>query len=232
MKLLALDTASALCSAALGVEGELRSRASPTTRDHAALILPMIDGLLAEAGLTLRQLDGIAFGRGPGSFTGLRIAAAVTQGLAAGADLPVLPVSDLRVLAQQARRLHGAAPPGATQILACMDARMGEVYWACFDGGAEHPGAALAGEAVSAPAALPAALRGAVWRAVGRGIGAYPELCGRLGLTAGACLPEAEPHAADVACLAAWDISRGAVWQDAGAAIPVYLRDQVAQIQR
>src|SRR5688572_16401274 len=122
MKLLALDTASGQCSVALQLEEDVRIRATVTTRDHARLLLPMVDELLAEAGITLASLDGIAFGRGPGSFTGVRIAAAVTQGLAAGAGLPVLPVSSLRALAGQARRCmmeaECASPEGA--LLACM----------------------------------------------------------------------------------------------------------------
>jgi len=231
MRILALDTASGQCSAALLLGDELRSRAVLTAREHAALILPMVDALLAEAGMTLRQLDGIAFGRGPGSFTGLRIAASVTQGLAAGAGLPVLPVSDLRALAEQARRTAIEPPAGgAFQILACMDARMGEVYWASFDGRGAHPDMALQGEAVGAPETLPVALAGKVWRAVGRGIGAYPQLCKRLGTPASCCLPEAEPHAEDVARLAAWDVDHGHPLQDAVSAQPVYLRDRVAQM--
>ena len=136
MKLLAIDTASARCSAALWCDGTLLQRAVPTPREHAQLILPMIDALLAEAGSGLRQMDGIAFGRGPGSFTGLRVAAAVTQGLAAGADLPVFPVSDLRALAAQAQaaRTTAAERPGEL-LLACMDARMGEIYWGAFEAG-------------------------------------------------------------------------------------------------
>lgn len=230
MKLLALDTASAQCSAALWLEGQVRMRSEPTAREHAALILPMVDALLADAGLTLRQLDGIAFGRGPGSFTGLRIAAAVTQGLAAGADLPVLPVSDLRALAAQARRLLPSGIP-ASRILACMDARMGEVYWGAFeDGDALH---LVAGwpEAVTAPAQLPEGLRGTLGRAAGRGLAAHPALPAWLELPAIACLPDAEPHALDIARLAALDIASGQPWMDALAAQPVYLRDQVAKMQ-
>ena len=107
MKILALDTASAQCSVALLLDDELLARSVATARDHAQLLLPMIDALLAEAGTGLRQLDGIAFGRGPGSFTGVRVAASVTQGLALGAGLPIRPVSDLRALAEQARRRAG-----------------------------------------------------------------------------------------------------------------------------
>jgi tRNA threonylcarbamoyladenosine biosynthesis protein TsaB len=155
MKLLALDTASAQCSVALVMGEELIVREAATARDHAQLILPMVDEVLAQAGVKLAQLDGIAFGRGPGSFTGVRVAAAVTQGLAAGAGLPVLPVSDLRALAAQALRLARGMgmSVAAGRVLACMDARMGEVYWAMFEaaGGEILRGAA---EQVTAPQVL------------------------------------------------------------------------------
>jgi tRNA threonylcarbamoyladenosine biosynthesis protein TsaB len=231
MKLLALDTASAQCSAALLYEGQVRLRSESTARDHATLILPMIDALLAEAGITLRQLDGIAFGRGPGSFTGVRIAAAVTQGLAAGADLPVRPVSDLRALAAQCRRLLPGAATARARILACMDARMGEVYWGVFEDTDTLAAVPGFGEAVTAPAALPEGLRGTVARAAGRGLAAHPALPEWLGLPDAACLPVAEPYALDIAQLAACDIASGEVWLDAQAAQPVYLRDQVAKMQ-
>jgi tRNA threonylcarbamoyladenosine biosynthesis protein TsaB len=231
MKLLALDTASAQCSVALLQANQVLARSQSTERAHATLILPMIDGLLAEAGLTLRQLDGIAFGRGPGSFTGVRIAAAVVQGLAVGADLPVLPISDLRALAAQARRALSLAEVSGRPILACMDARMGEVYWGVFEDVAELPAALGMAEAVTAPAGLPPSLQGMLGRAAGRGLRAYPDLPEWLGLAATACLPEAEPHAFDIAWLAAADIAAGRPWLDAEAAQPVYLRDQVAKMQ-
>ena len=131
MKILALDTASGLCSAALRIDGVTATRELLTSRDHGRELLPMVQALLAEAGIVLGAVDAIAFGRGPGSFTGLRIAASVTQGLAFGAGLPVLPVSDLRALAVQAL---AASAPGfeAKAVLACLDARMSEVYGALF----------------------------------------------------------------------------------------------------
>jgi tRNA threonylcarbamoyladenosine biosynthesis protein TsaB len=231
VKLLALDTASARCSVAL-LDGEvLTVRAVDTARDHATLILPMIDALLAEAGVSLRSLDGIAFGRGPGSFTGVRVAAAVTQGLAAGADLPVLGISDLRALAARARQAAAATPPGAL-LLAAMDARMGEIYWGAFDAATGLPGAALLGEAVGRAESLPEALCGRVVAAAGRGLSAYPGLAPGLQVPAGAVLPDVEPDAADIARLAAADLRGGAPWQDASAAQPVYLRDQVAHVSR
>ncbi|HMA12492.1 MAG TPA: tRNA (adenosine(37)-N6)-threonylcarbamoyltransferase complex dimerization subunit type 1 TsaB [Steroidobacteraceae bacterium] len=231
MRLLALDTASARCSVALLDDDSLVTRAVETARDHAALILPMIDELLAEAGIALRALDGIAFGRGPGSFTGVRVAAAVTQGLAAGADLPVLGVSDLRALAAQARRVAAAAGPGSL-LLAAMDARMGEIYWGVFDAEAALPGEALPREAVGAPESLPASLRGRIVAAAGRGLSVYPAVAVSLGIPPGAVLGDAEPHAADIALLAAADLLSGRSWQDAAEAQPVYLRDQVVHVSR
>lgn len=224
MRLLALDTASGQCSAALFIDGAVTTRAVQTARDHARLLLPMVDALLAESGQTLRGLDGIAFGRGPGSFTGLRIAAAVTQGLAAGADRPVLPVSSLRALAAQARRSleASASTVSATGWLACMDARMGEVYWGLF-------GAGLADtvEAVGPPVQLLQAVAPPLAGAAGKGLQAYPDLAESLQLSPARTLPAAEPHALDIASLAVADLAAGASWVDAALAQPVYLRNQV-----
>jgi tRNA threonylcarbamoyladenosine biosynthesis protein TsaB len=234
MRILALDTASGLCSAALLLDGELASREAVTTREHARLILPMVQELLAEAGIALNSLDAIAFGRGPGSFTGLRIAASVTQGLAFGADLEVLPVSDLRALALQALALAGPGEPPA-RVLACMDARMHETYWALF----EPADAGLVGDAreqVTAPAALVEAvlpLQATVrsWVGAGRGLEAYALELACVGLLPERLLPRAEPRAREIARLGAVDFKAGRALP-AEAAVPVYLRDQVASPPR
>src|SRR6202034_2636866 len=115
-------------------DGALSAREAIRERGHGDLILPMIDELLAEADLTLRQLDAIAFGRGPGGFTGVRLAAGIGPGLGVCGGPPPLPISDLRALAAQAL-LRPDAPPHA---LICQDARMGEVYWGCFERLAER----------------------------------------------------------------------------------------------
>jgi tRNA threonylcarbamoyladenosine biosynthesis protein TsaB len=235
MKLLAIDTASAQCSAALLVGDQLLERAVATPREHALLVLPMVDALLSEAGLALRDLDGIAFGCGPGSFTGLRIAASVTQGLAAGADLPVLPISDLRALAEGARAAvaPGNAPAGGC-LLACMDARMGELYWALFDDLAQPTGLARGGEMLTDPVALLEGLAGLlpsglqVSAAAGLGLAAYPAIAS-LVIDPSRCFAHAEPHAREVVRLAAFDLAAGAKWLDATAAQPVYLRNKVVK---
>lgn len=236
MKLLALDTASGQCSVALLNGEQLLARSVTTVRDHAQLLLPMVDSVLAEAGLTLRGLDGIAFGRGPGSFTGLRIAASVTQGLAAGADLPVLPVSDLRALAEQARgTLASVDVPEGGWLLACMDARMGELYWGLFGNDERCSGAASSGERLSAPTALLEEISGLVPTgtypvgAAGMGLAAYPALVEALGVDPDRCFSHAEPHARDIARLAVLDLASGAQWLDSTAAQPVYLRNRVVQ---
>ena len=235
MKILALDTASGLCSAALLLDGDVATRELLTSRDHAREILPMVQALLAEAGIGLGALHAIAFGRGPGSFTGLRIAASVTQGLAFGADLPVLPVSDLRALAQQAFDTAGpAAAP--TRILACLDARMHEVYAALYD----VPPSGLVADAAVEQVLAPAALLGLVeatgesrehWIGAGKGFAAYAETLCALGLVTGRIWPEAEPRAREIAVLGAADFIAGGA-RPAEAAVPVYLRDQVAQPPR
>ncbi|MDM8563559.1 tRNA (adenosine(37)-N6)-threonylcarbamoyltransferase complex dimerization subunit type 1 TsaB, partial [Candidatus Marithioploca araucensis] len=127
MKLLAFDASSPACSCALYLDGEITERYEIAPRQHAALILPMADELLTEAGLKPIELEGIAFGRGPGSFTGLRIASGVAQGIAFAADIPVAPISSLATLAQAAYIENGAQ-----KVLAAIDARMSEVYWGMY----------------------------------------------------------------------------------------------------
>ena len=150
--LLALDTATEACSVALLHDGKVTSHYEVIPRLHAQRLLPMVQDILGEAGIALSAVDAIAFGRGPGAFTGVRIAIGVVQGLAFALQKPVLPISDLAVLAQRAHREHGAA-----QVAAAIDARMDEVYWGCYR---EEAGEMLlqGAEAVLAPeaAALPA----------------------------------------------------------------------------
>ena len=123
MKLLAIDTATQACSAALLVGDAIAEDYAEVPRQHNRLILPMVQRLLDEAGLGLGELDALAFGRGPGAFTGVRLAAGVVQGLALGAGLPVVPVSNLAALAQ-----GGLREWGWRRIVACLDARIGELY--------------------------------------------------------------------------------------------------------
>jgi tRNA threonylcarbamoyladenosine biosynthesis protein TsaB len=228
MKLLALDTSSAQCSVALLVDDQVLVREMATAREHAQLILPMVDAVLAEAGVTLRQLEGIAFGRGPGSFTGVRVAAAVTQGLAAGADLPVLPVSSLRALAAQALRRAPASTAASGVVLACMDARMGEVYWAAFSTEAGRLGGCMGAEVVAPAADVVAHCPRPCVAAAGLGLAAWPQIAAGLQLPVGGLFSDAEPHAFDVANLAARDVDGGTPWLDASHAQPVYVRNQVA----
>src|SRR5579859_2062514 len=145
MKILALDTAATASSVALLTDAGLQQSRMEAERAQAETLLPMVEALLAGAQLKLADLDAIAFGRGPGAFTGLRVAASVAQGLAYGAGLPVVPVSDLAALAAAAARLHKVE-----RILACLDARMHEVYWAAYEAlqGGVVP---LSGEALAPP---------------------------------------------------------------------------------
>lgn len=222
--LLALDTASDNCSVALWQAGQVLARCEFAPRRHGELLLPMIDAVLAEAQLPLAACDAIAFGRGPGSFTGLRIAAAVTQGLAFGADLPVLPVSDLAALAEGAHA-EGEAPPAVAVLL---DARLQEVYagWYVWQGGRMQP---VAADALLAPAALamPATPAGADWVGVGPGWAAYPEALAHLQPAVRPGRADLLPEARHLLPQALADWSAG-VRLPASAALPVYLRDAVA----
>jgi tRNA threonylcarbamoyladenosine biosynthesis protein TsaB len=127
MKILAIETATEACSCALWVDGEQLQHYELAPRRHADIILTMVDEILIKAGISASQLDAIAFGRGPGSFTGLRIACGVAQGIALGLDIPVIPLSTLAILAQSVYE-HSQL----REIFVCLDARMAQVYWACY----------------------------------------------------------------------------------------------------
>lgn len=235
MNLLALETATEACSVALlriTADGrrEVVARRCHAPRQQTELILPMVNEVLAEAGLALSALHALAYSRGPGAFTGVRIAAAVTQGLALGADLPVVPVSSLQALAQGAARLRGAEA-----VLASFDARMQEIYAGAFHQDVSGLMQPLADEVACRPEAVPEAFRMA-WAAqvetgfeakVGAGSGwaTYGTLLAAT-LPVGAQAGELEPDAEDVAILAL------PLWQVGAAvapefALPVYLRDDV-----
>ncbi|WP_027896415.1 tRNA (adenosine(37)-N6)-threonylcarbamoyltransferase complex dimerization subunit type 1 TsaB [Zestomonas thermotolerans] len=217
--LLALDTATEACSVALLHEGRVLSHYEVIPRLHAQRLLPMVKALLAEAGVGLSALDAIAFGRGPGAFTGVRIAIGVVQGLAFGLERPVLPVSNLAALAQRALRERGVQ-----QVAAAIDARMDEVYWGCYQAEAGEM-RLLGAEAVLPPerAALP---RGAAgdWFGAGTGWGSY---AARLAVSVTGQDGSLLPHAEDVLALAGFAWARGEA-VSAEQAQPVYLRDQVA----
>lgn len=224
MKLLALDTATECCSAALLLDERLLTREVELARGHAERMLPMIDELLGEAGMSLRGLDAIAFGRGPGSFTGVRLAASITQGLAFGAGLGVVPISDLRALAQRAFDEDARV----TRVLVCNDARMQEVYWGCFERGSDGLALPRGAERVDPPGRveLPAGWSGVA--GLGRGFAAYPALRALPGVAVPETWDRLLPRAAEVARLAVPELAAGRRL-DPEAAVPVYLRDDVAR---
>lgn len=220
MKLLALDTATEACTVALWQDGQVLER-HETGGQHAERLLPMVNALLAEAGLVLTQLDALAFGRGPGSFTGLRIGAGVIQGLAFGADLPVVPVSSLAALAQ------GVDAPN---VLAAFDARMQQVYWGAYCRNPQGLMALQGAEQVLAPQRVPVP-DGAEWVGAGQGWDVYhAALHSRLGDHLKAWVPQQLPLARHVAGLGVAAFREGAALS-AELALPVYLRDDVAAKQ-
>ena len=223
MKLLVLDTSTEYCSAALWLDGQVRARRVLAEQQHSSLLLPMVDELLRESAISLRQLDGIAYGAGPGSFTGLRIACAVTQGLAFGADLPVVGVSTLESIAEQT---------GADKVLTVLEARMAEVYWAACQRDATHPDGHKGWRCVVEPAlALPESVHvpeGGGWIGAGNGFAALGEvLRPRLAAQLARIDESIMPDAAAMAPLAAQAFARGE-GMDAALAAPIYLRDKVA----
>jgi len=220
MKLLALDTSTDACTVAVWVDGAVHEQFE--IAQQSARILPMVDAVLAEAGVTLTQLDALAFGRGPGSFTGLRIAAGVAQGLAFGADLPVVPVSSLAALAQG---------QNVARVLAGFDARIRQVYWGAYVRNAEGIVELQGEEGVYAPERIPLPA-GADWLGAGSGWDQYPDaLLERLGTCVTEWRKQCFPRARDVAELGADGFKKGrAVAPEL--ALPVYLRDEVAVKQR
>ncbi len=220
MKFLALDTATEACSAALYFDGVITERYEVAPREHARLILPMAEALLSDAGLTPGELDAIAFGCGPGAFTGVRIAASVVQGIAFAANLPVVAVSDMAAVALAAAREHNTA-----RTLVCFDARMREVYWSLYETQTASSSVLLQGpERLGAPDDVSAS--GAVFGA-GSGWSAYPVLQEHFESQLVGLDATLLPHAADIARLAAPRVERGDT-VPAEQALPVYLRDEVA----
>lgn len=221
MKLLAFETATEACSVAVWIDGDVRERYELAPRRHAELALPWAERLLAEAGIARAQLDAIAVGRGPGAFTGVRLAISLAQGIALALDRPVVPVSTLAALAIQ----------GEGAVLAAIDARMGEVYLGAFL--REGDGvAALCPERVVAPAAAAIApevlARAGAWQGIGTGFAAAEgALRARFGDALARVDADALPHAADTARLAAAAFARGEAVAPERVE-PAYLRDNVA----
>ncbi|MBP6597297.1 MAG: tRNA (adenosine(37)-N6)-threonylcarbamoyltransferase complex dimerization subunit type 1 TsaB [Arenimonas sp.] len=217
MKLLAIETSTEACSVAVYVDGEVAERHELAPRRHTQLVLPWADELLAEAGLKKSQLDAIAVGRGPGAFTGVRLAIALAQGLALALDRPLLPVSTLAVLAMKGT---------GGRILAAIDARMGEVYLGVYTRDADGLVTAAGQECLLAPARAPRLDLPA--DGVGTGFGAQE---GALATALGPLLTGVDagalPRAAELARLAARGFQRGEA-QQADQVMPAYLRDKVA----
>ncbi|MFO1435901.1 MAG: tRNA (adenosine(37)-N6)-threonylcarbamoyltransferase complex dimerization subunit type 1 TsaB [Gammaproteobacteria bacterium] len=220
MRLLAIETATEACSAAVYRDGQVYTRFELAPQRHAELILPMCEAVLAEAGFTLHELDALAFGRGPGAFTGVRIAVGVVQGIALGTGLKVIPISSLAALAQGAVREYSA-----THVLAAIDARMSEVYTACYVAKSGVATATSAEQVCSAP--LISVPNDQTHIGVGTGFNAHAEqIRTRLGARIGDVYPDCYPQAQDVLTLALTAHARGEA-VEAEYALPVYLRDRV-----
>ena len=213
MNLLAIETSTELGSIALWREGELLRAVCPPGVSHSETLLPLIRETVREAGLRFADLNAIAFAAGPGSFTGLRVACGVAQGLAFAHQLPVVAVGTLEAMALSS---------AGERVIVALDARMGEVYYAFY-----AAGVALAAVAVAHPAAVPLP-ESTGWLACGNGLQAYPALRERLSAYVQEWQPELMPDAAVVARLAVARLARGETL-DAADAAPLYVRNKVAQ---
>lgn len=220
MKLLAFETSSRTGSVALHVDGAVRQEMIATPREQTERLLPLSAALLNGAGLALRDLDAIAFGRGPGSFTGLRIAAAAAQGLGLATGLPLLPVSSLAATAQGLWRTHGSS-----NTLVCVDARMGEVYWAAFE---VRSGLArvVGTEQITGPGEVTGAGM-ASWSAAGTGFDVHGDALAGVVAQASGVFVQARPEAIELFPLALADLAagKGRAPEEAN---PAYLRSEAA----
>jgi tRNA threonylcarbamoyladenosine biosynthesis protein TsaB len=213
MKLLALETATDPGSVALWLDGRVVARDCPRELSNSAALLPTAEITLEAEGLSFSSLDGIAFGMGPGSFTGLRVSCGAAQGLAVALDKPLLGVGTLEAMAQAT---------GGKRVIVTLDARMGEVYYGLFaDGVAQGEIGVCPPEEVPLPAS-------SGWLACGNGLSAYPGLRERLARAVGEWRPDILPHAEFIARLAAPRLARGEHIDPADAA-PLYVRDKVAK---
>ena len=219
MKILAIDTATEACSAALYYNGEIAERYQEVPRKHAELILPMVDELLSDSEIKLNQLDALAFGCGPGAFTGVRIATGVAQGLAYAAELPVIPISTLAALAQ-------GVVEKTELIFSAIDARMKEVYWGLFEVNEADLVHSINDEAVSKPDEIDVDIRKPCY-GVGTGWQSYEkQLSSIVDVSLIAFDGNKFPRASDIAVLACEDLKEGKTIT-AKEAMPVYLRNKV-----
>ncbi len=224
MKMLAIDTSTEACSAALSVDGQVTQQYRIAPREHSHIILPMIDQLLKDAGIKVTDIDALAFGRGPGSFMGVRIAAGVTQGIGFAHDIPVVPVSTLAAIAQTAY-----TETGARRVLSAIDARMNEVYWGAYQIDENGFMRLLGEEQVLPPGQVPQP-DGTGWTGAGTGWAAYGDaLLDALERgTVANQIPDCYPSAQAIVELAATEYAAGN-HVPAARAVPVYLRDNVAK---
>ena len=224
-KILAIDTATEACSAALYIDGEITEQFKIAPREHTQLILEMIETLLDQSGLKVAELDALAFGRGPGSFTGVRIATGIVQGLAFASDLPVIPISTLAALAQQACDNHQHS-----HVLSAIDARMGEIYWACYAKDENNLMRLSAAEQVSpAESVILTDASSSLWCGAGSGWDSYKDqLKIILGDQITDIYQDELPHSSSIVKLAADAFQRGEIIE-ASQALPVYLRNDVAK---
>jgi tRNA threonylcarbamoyladenosine biosynthesis protein TsaB len=213
MRFAALETSTEWCSVAVYIEGDISALEQRAGQRHAELVLPMLDRLLRRSALGADALDAVAFGAGPGSFTGLRIACGVAQGIALARNLPVLGISTLEALAEES---------GADRVVACLDARMNEVYSACLE--RDRSQWRTLGPARCVPPGEVAPPAGSGWYGCGSGFAAYADLAARIGVSV---LAGVHPGALAIARLAAPRLAAGE-GVDAALAAPFYMRDKVA----
>ncbi|KGY11974.1 hypothetical protein NM22_11850 [Vibrio tubiashii] len=223
VKILALDTATENCSVALLVDDKVYVRSEVAPRDHTKKVLPMVDEVLKEAGISLADLNALAFGRGPGSFTGVRIGIGIAQGLAFGADLPMIGVSTLEAMAQGAYRKHGSS-----YVATAIDARMSEVYWGRFTRQEDGTWQSIDTECVIPPQLVSdnSVADEHVWLTAGTGWEAYANQLEGIKFSTDKS-DVLFPDAQDIVQLAKFEFLQGNT-VDAEEASPVYLRDTVA----